>query len=45
MVFERVHVEAVRIVGIQIESRLISKSGALRTFSANLATGVLKAIL
>lgn len=40
MVFEKAQVEAVRIIGVQIESRLISKSGALRTFSANLATGI-----
>lgn len=44
VVFEEAHVEAVKIVGIQIESRLISKSGALRTFSANLATGISEAI-
>ena len=45
MVFEEARVEAVKIVGIQIESRLISKLGALRTFSANLATGISEAIL
>lgn len=45
VIFEKAHVEAVKIVGIQIESRLISKSGALRTFSANLATGISEAIL
>lgn len=45
MVFEKVHVETVRIVGIQIESRLISKLDALRTFSANLATGIYETIL
>jgi len=44
-VFEKAQVEAVRIIGVQIESRLISKSGALRTFSANLATGISGALL
>lgn len=39
-VFERVKVDAVQIAGIQIESRLISKTGALQTFSANLAIGI-----
>jgi hypothetical protein len=39
-VFERVQVEAVQIVGIQIESRFISKTGALRAFAANFASGV-----
>ena len=40
-VFEKVVVDAVQIVGIQIESRLISKTGALRVFAANLATGLM----
>jgi 5-methylcytosine-specific restriction enzyme subunit McrC len=40
MVFERAVVDAVQIVGIQIESRLISRAGALRLFAANMATGV-----
>lgn len=44
-VFEKVQVDAVKIVGVQIESRLISKSGALRVFSANLAAGIEGAIL
>ena len=39
-VFERAVVDAVQIVGIQIESRLISKTGALRVFAANMAAGV-----
>ncbi|WP_226797685.1 McrC family protein [Cupriavidus necator] len=39
-VFEKVLVDAVQIVGVQIESRLISKTGALRTFAANLVAGV-----
>lgn len=39
-VFEKVQVDAVQIVGIQIESRFISKTGALRTFAANFASGV-----
>ncbi|WP_449371299.1 5-methylcytosine restriction system specificity protein McrC [Thiomonas sp.] len=38
-VFEKAAVDAVQIVGIQIESRLISKSGALRVFAANMAAG------
>ncbi len=39
-VFEKAVVDAVQIVGIQIESRLISKTGALRLFAANMAAGV-----
>jgi hypothetical protein len=39
-VFEKAVVDAVQIVGIQIESRLISKTGALRVFAANMAAGV-----
>jgi hypothetical protein len=39
-VFEKAVVDAVQIVGIQIDSRLISKSGALRVFATNMATGV-----
>ncbi|MBP0635925.1 restriction endonuclease [Cupriavidus sp. AcVe19-6a] len=39
-VFERVLVDAVQIVGVQIEIRLISKMGALKTFAANMAAGV-----
>ncbi|MDP9896661.1 5-methylcytosine-specific restriction endonuclease McrBC regulatory subunit McrC [Variovorax boronicumulans] len=39
-VFEKVQVDAVQIVGVQIESRLISKTGALRAFAANMAAGV-----
>lgn len=42
-VFEKAVVDAVQIVGIQIESRLISKTGALRVFAANLVTGILGA--
>jgi hypothetical protein len=44
-VFEKVRVDAVQIVGVQIESHHISKSGALRVFSTNLATGIERAIL
>ena len=40
MVFEKALVDAVQIVGVQVESRLISKTGALRTFAANMAAGV-----
>jgi 5-methylcytosine-specific restriction enzyme subunit McrC len=39
-VFEKAVVDAVQIVGLQIESRLISKNGALRVFSANMAMGI-----
>lgn len=39
-VFEKAVVDAVQIVGIQVESRLISRPGALRLFAANLVTGV-----
>jgi hypothetical protein len=35
--FERVEIGSVRIVGVQIESRAISKSGALRCFATKLA--------
>lgn len=43
-VFEKAVVDAVQIVGIQIESRLISKTGALRVFAANMAAGVVAAL-
>ena len=39
-IFEKVLVDAVQIVGIQIESRLISKTGALRMFAANIVAGI-----
>lgn len=39
-VFERTVVDAVHIVGIQIECRSISKSGGLRVFAVNMAVGV-----
>lgn len=39
-VFEKAVVDTVQIVGIQIESRLISKTGALRVFATNMANGV-----
>lgn len=42
-VFEKVLVDAVQIVGIQIESRFISKTGALRLFAANMALGMAEA--
>jgi len=44
-VFERAVVDAVQIVGIQIESRQISKTGALRMFAANMAAGVAAAFV
>lgn len=37
IVFEKAIVDAVQIVGIQIESRRISRSGAIRVFAANMA--------
>ncbi len=43
-VFEVAVVGAVRIAGIQIESRFISKTGALRAFAANMAAGVAAAL-
>lgn len=39
-VFERSRVGEVQIVGIQVEVRLISKMGALRSFAANMAAAV-----
>jgi 5-methylcytosine-specific restriction enzyme subunit McrC len=42
-VFEKVMVDSVQIAGVQIESRLISKTGALRVFSANMAVGLAEA--
>ncbi|WP_258170780.1 McrC family protein [Burkholderia multivorans] len=39
-VFEKIAVGAVQIVGLQIESRLISRMGGLRAFSANMASGI-----
>ncbi len=35
--FERVDIDGIRIFGVQIETRAISRSGALRAFAANLA--------
>lgn len=45
MVFEKVVVDSVQIVGIQIETRLISRAGALRAFAANMAAGLVTAFL
>jgi hypothetical protein len=39
-VFEKAVVDTVQIVGIQVESRLISRTGALKTFAANLVAGI-----
>lgn len=39
-VFEKAVVDTVQIVGIQVESRLISRTGALTTFAANLVAGI-----
>ena len=44
-VFEKAVVDAVQIVGIQIECRLISKTGALRVFAINMAAGVAAAFV
>ncbi len=44
-VFEKAVVDTIQIVGIQIESRLISKTGALRVFAANMAAGVTAAFV
>lgn len=42
--FERVQVDALRVVGVQVETRHISRTGALKTFSTNLADGVAAAL-
>ncbi|GAB3754139.1 5-methylcytosine restriction system specificity protein McrC [Lysobacter olei] len=42
--FESVHVDEVRIVGVMVETRQISKAGALNIFSANLADGITAAL-
>lgn len=39
-IFEKVLVDTVQILGIQIETRQVSKAGALRRFAANIAAGV-----
>ena len=39
-VFETVSIEDIRIVGVQVEVRSISKRGALKTFAAQFASGV-----
>lgn len=39
-VFEKVQVDAVQIVGVQIESRAISKPGGLRNFSSTVAANL-----
>ena len=38
--FETIRIDTVQIFGVQIESRLISKVGALHTFAMNLAAGI-----
>lgn len=40
--FESVQVDAVRIVGIQVETRHISRAGALKAFAGNLADGIVE---
>lgn len=44
-VFEKIIVGSVQIVGIQLESRLISKTGGLRMFADNMASGIPNALL
>ncbi|GAA3977348.1 5-methylcytosine restriction system specificity protein McrC [Allohahella marinimesophila] len=44
-VFEKALVDAVQIVGIQIESRRVSRVGGLRIFAANMAAGVTAAFV
>lgn len=44
-IFEKAMVDAVQIVGIQIEIRLISRTGALKLFAANMAAGVAAAFM
>lgn len=39
-VFERIQVDAVQIVGLQIECRGVSKVGGLRAFSSNFSAGL-----
>lgn len=43
-VFETVQVDTVRIVGVQVETRHISKTGALKIFASNLAHGIAMAL-
>jgi len=43
-IFETVRIAGVKIIGIQVECRLISQSNGLRKFSSNLMTGILSAI-
>ncbi|MBA5705967.1 restriction endonuclease [Pseudomonas fulva] len=45
MVFEKVVVDSVQIVGVQIECRQIARTGALRMFAANMATGLAAAFV
>nr|WKF58033.1 hypothetical protein HUO10_002530 [Paraburkholderia busanensis] len=44
-VFERVQIGAIQIVGLQIESRGISRSGALRLFASNVRLGLSSAFV
>lgn len=39
-VFERIQVDTVQIIGLQIECRGVSKAGGLRLFSSNFSAGV-----
>lgn len=43
-VFEKISVDDVRIVGIQLETRKVSATGALRVFSSNLVAGLISAV-
>lgn len=44
MVFERVTIDHVHVVGIQVEIRGISRKGALKRFAENLSVGLLAAL-
>lgn len=44
-IFEKVEVGTVKIVGIEVESRFISKTGALNVFASNMTRGVVEAFV
>lgn len=44
-IFEKAMVDEVQIVGIQVETRLISRTGALSVFASNMAAGIAAAFL
>jgi 5-methylcytosine-specific restriction endonuclease McrBC regulatory subunit McrC len=43
LTFEKIRIDQVQIVGMQVEVRSISKTGALKEFSLNLAKGIIQA--